>query len=96
MKKDVNKKEVIPAGMEAANASIEYRPKKIRSVNSITVVAAMLSTRGRLILRISLYLPGVKKAILITIFLALSHVFSVYLLSLKRKFSYHMSLVLCK
>jgi hypothetical protein len=74
------KKEEIPAGMEAASASIEYQPKKIRSVNSITVVAPMLSTRGRLILMVSLYLPIVKKAILFTIFLILRldarHIFS--------------------
>jgi len=66
-KKEANKKDVIPAGMAAANASIEYRPKKIRSVNSMTVVAPMLNTRGRLILKISLYLPNFKKNILFTI-----------------------------
>jgi len=67
MKKAVNKKEVIPAGMDAARASSEYRPKKIRSVNSITVIAPMLTTRGRLILRISLYLAGIKEDIFFTI-----------------------------
>jgi len=86
MKKEVNKKEVIPAGMEAASASIEYRPKKIRSVNSIKVVAPMLNTRGRLILRISLYLPRLKKTILFTIFLALHHdALYILLLFLKQK-----------
>jgi hypothetical protein len=39
-------------------ASIEYHPKNILSVKSITVVDAMLPTRGRLILNTSLYPLG--------------------------------------
>ena len=53
-KKQVNMKAVSPAGVAAAMASIEYHPKNILSVKSITVVEAILPTRGRLILNTSL------------------------------------------
>jgi hypothetical protein len=54
-KKHMNINAVSPAGVAAAIASTEYHPRNMRSVNSITVVEAMLATRGRLILNTALY-----------------------------------------